>query len=141
MIKDDKNALGLSPHMRGNLQVRKGEKATQGSIPAHAGEPRPLMMTAGYSRVYPRTCGGTTQKYLDELKAKGLSPHMRGNPTTPPCPVIINGSIPAHAGEPVTGVERDYNIGVYPRTCGGTFGAVALVEPEVGLSPHMRGNP
>ena len=55
----------------------------------------------------------------------GLSPHTRGNPKETRQWVVEEGSIPAHAGEPVKGLEMLWDFGVYPRTRGGTSFAAA----------------
>ena len=53
------NANGLSPRVRGNLQPRGGHPHTDRSIPARAGEPGSITITAAFDWVYPRACGGT----------------------------------------------------------------------------------
>ena len=52
-------APGLSPRVRGNLVWPSTVASSIGSIPASAGEPRPLFPGAKSARVYPRECGGT----------------------------------------------------------------------------------
>ena len=51
--------IGLSPHMRGNLEASQWEENSFGSIPAHAGEPGSCPAVDSSCQVYPRTCGGT----------------------------------------------------------------------------------
>ncbi len=151
---------GLSPRMRGNLARGIRADSGRGSIPAHAGEPSgpvpPSMWTGVYPRacgeprpadrrhrstwVYPRACGGTRLEAMGHVYHEGLSPRMRGNPPLRPYPVVAQGSIPAHAGEPPchgTGAVPDQ---VYPRACGGTGQDRRLLRPARGLSPRMRGN-
>ena len=106
---------GLSPPMRGNHSIPAswpvlagnrvyprpcGETITSmlplmstdiGSIPAHAGKPRPMFRYRVYPRVrgkvgtefyrvYPRPCGETDlDPPIDCLRDWGLSPPMRGN--------------------------------------------------------------
>ena len=72
---------GLSPHMRGNPRRRRPTPPCIGSIPAHAGEPRARSTARMPSSVYPRTCGGTWSVLPRTQEEKGLSPHMRGNPS------------------------------------------------------------
>ena len=101
---------GLSPRMRGN------RKPTC----------RPRMRV---SSVYPRACGGTREaRAFGDLP--GLSPRMRGNHHL--CNAQIDGSIPAHAGEPVTRYRSpgSCRIWVYPRACGGTFTSSGRVYPR-----------
>ncbi len=133
--------MGLSPHMRGNLQQGVLALAGLGSIPAHAGEPVWPSVLGRIRRVYPRTCGGTFIVRFPFYRFWGLSPHMRGNLPIVMFSVIPRGSIPAHAGEPDRRHSHSALERVYPRTCGGTHGWPAFWVALNGLSPHMRGNP
>ena len=71
-----------------------------GSIPACAGEPLPWRRETGSLRVYPRVCGGTTDRAAFLWVVVGLSPRVRGNLGLHTQPDPANGSIPACAGEP-----------------------------------------
>ena len=70
------------------------------SIPAHAGEPNPLMLRTEPQRVYPRPRGGTDSEMILMTPASGLSPPTRGNQTADGVTRRVWRSIPAHAGEP-----------------------------------------
>ena len=70
---------GLSPRVRGNLQVRKESVSRDGSIPACAGEPSGVSPVLPQVRVYPRVCGGTTSLACKTGENTGLSPRVRGN--------------------------------------------------------------
>ena len=72
-------AMGLSPRMRGNQVHPLAAGLKDGSIPAHAGEPRGPYTSRPYSRVYPRACGGTGPIEASGNPVSGLSPRMRGN--------------------------------------------------------------
>ena len=50
---------GLSPRMRGNLEIRGFERGVERSIPAYAGEPDTWKAQSPGCWVYPRVCGGT----------------------------------------------------------------------------------
>ena len=50
---------GLSPPTRGNLVMARCSGGANRSIPAHAGEPNPLLARQALSPVYPRPRGGT----------------------------------------------------------------------------------
>ena len=52
----------------------------------------------------------------------------------------MNGSIPAHAGEPSRCRTRTRSARVYPRACGGTSRCGWPGRTTTGLSPRMRGN-
>ena len=49
-------------------------------------------------------------------------------------------SIPAPAGEPISGVQAVVGVAVYPRACGGTDDTEMPLANLVGLSPRLRGN-
>ena len=126
--------------MRGNRALKLADGLLGGSIPAHAGEPWAKALSAQAGRVYPRACGGTTARIQGPMDGMGLSPRMRGNPSTAPPGTWSGGSIPAHAGEPDHALPGAVGLRVYPRACGGTeVGARSLRYPK-GLSPRMRGN-
>ena len=72
-------ALGLSPRMRGNLQLIRHNHADVGSIPAYAGEPSSGGQYGNDRQVYPRVCGGTARTGPVSAQKVGLSPRMRGN--------------------------------------------------------------
>ena len=131
---------GLSPRMRGNPTKPKAFRSEQGSIPAHAGEPASRNTSASRSRVYPRACGGTPPNAAPIDFLQGLSPRMRGNHLFACSFIPLQGSIPAHAGEPRSPSLRSPGRRVYPRACGGTSWVRLSMNPCSGLSPRMRGN-
>ena len=114
--------LGLSPRVRGNHWRMSHVIEDARSIPACAGEPRPLRLPerltgvyprvcwgtggvtagTGFSWVYPRVCGGTCRGLSTEGWVVGLSPRVRGNPKLKTSMGTRLGSIPACAGEPGT---------------------------------------
>ena len=90
--------------------------------------------------VYPRACGGTSVYPVSGADAQGLSPRLRGNALAIGDRVVVNGSIPALAGERELFLNLTDFVGVYPRACGGTL-EIELVDLRVvGLSPRLRGN-
>ena len=112
---------GLSPRVRGNLAAARRRERDHGSIPAGAGEPRPVLAVAHRNQVYPRGCGGTAFCRQEQGPAVGLSPRVRGN-------------------RGLCG-WRSPRSRVYPRGCGGTFRIRRLAQQRTGLSPRVRGNP
>ena len=131
---------GLSPRVRGNQEATLTSTASQGSIPARAGEPEGFDRSRHVLGVYPRACGGTFRRVVVTSSDKGLSPRVRGNPfRCVGCPVPLR-SIPARAGEPCTGQVHIIGYRVYPRACGGTITSVGSGHRGVGLSPRVRGN-
>ena len=111
---------GLSPRVRGNPGNRDCGGQALWSIPACAGEPSPENNTGVPQKVYPRVCGGTARHQTHHQHAKGLSPRVRGNPTTNCRCGCSCRSIPACAGEPPPAAAMAVRIQVYPRVCGGT---------------------
>ena len=139
-LKRSMRISGLSPRMRGNRNRRRPTDPSGGSIPAHAGEPYLDIRRRHNNAVYPRACGGTAIATEYDRVVGGLSPRMRGNLGRASGQVQVDGSIPAHAGEPTRPSSRPCLRWVYPRACGGTRdNTCCLVQPK-GLSPRMRGN-
>ena len=131
---------GLSPRVRGNHTPVRGFSRPHRSIPACAGEPCRESPPPPYGRVYPRVCGGTRRPGIDGAGLGGLSPRVRGNLNQSSVRRIIQGSIPACAGEPSVPLSPTHPPLVYPRVCGGTAGAVYAEHNGQGLSPRVRGN-
>ena len=131
---------GLSPPVRGNRGLRRVKWWAGRSIPACAGEPSISDTIPTPRKVYPRLCGGTARSDIPRANADGLSPPVRGNPLFAPPAVMADGSIPACAGEPVTGRPGWRIWRVYPRLCGGTIINPSLDDSFQGLSPPVRGN-
>ena len=111
---------GLSPRVRGNRCRRPPHSATGRSIPARAGEPTVSRSDSGFSKVYPRACGGTRCPPVPATSDPGLSPRVRGNRRRKRMGHARLGSIPARAGEPQGHRRAARRRWVYPRACGGT---------------------
>ena len=92
---------GLSPRVRGNPTQTHPVTTTVGSIPARAGEPLRPRPTIQLTSVYPRACGGTTERQRRQMLDAGLSPRVRGNPDHGAGEGDDARSIPARAGEPL----------------------------------------
>ena len=131
---------GLSPPTRGNLGGIPSGGGEEGSIPAHAGEPIERSSERFATGVYPRPRGGTRRRQRGSAKPRGLSPPTRGNRLRRLVYQRQLGSIPAHAGEPVSGGERESELWVYPRPRGGTVLPGGEEIHAEGLSPPTRGN-
>ena len=132
--------VGLSPRMRGSLSQTNNAFEFEGSIPAHAGEPRPLERSDRLLRVYPRACGGASHDMLLYVCERGLSPRMRGSQDFTQPLNRREGSIPAHAGEPAEVEAEERRPRVYPRACGGAAEGKKYGLMIEGLSPRMRGS-
>ena len=131
---------GLSPRVRGNRLFHFYLSSSGGSIPACAGEPDGGAHIAAAPQVYPRVCGGTQQKLPVCASLDGLSPRVRGNPSSRRSSPAGSRSIPACAGEPGIPMRRPISRTVYPRVCGGTGDMLNARRQLGGLSPRVRGN-
>ena len=92
---------GRSPLTRGSRGDRGSAGPGRGSIPAHAGEPPPLTRPVQPQRVDPRSRGGARLGAPAVSGARGRSPLTRGSLAIHQPRPPLDGSIPAHAGEPV----------------------------------------
>ena len=131
---------GLSPRVRGNLELECQLGIAGRSIPACAGEPTSRRAACRTGEVYPRVCGGTQTCLPHRGPGRGLSPRVRGNLDWRDGLETLTGSIPACAGEPVSRVNLTLQPKVYPRVCGGTGIDVEVIDDTQGLSPRVRGN-
>ena len=111
------------------------------SIPACAGEPKPVYSRLVSQTVYPRVCGGTTFMPCNPWRIWGLSPRVRGNHSGRAIRRLHWRSIPACAGEPLYQCGPVGRGRVYPRVCGGTLAGLFRAASRQGLSPRVRGNP
>ena len=96
---------GLSPPTRGNLHRAAQAPGAGRSIPAHAGEPFRRRTAGASPTVYPRPRGGTQRPRGLHPRQHGLSPPTRGNRRRARGLSPCRRSIPAHAGEPTTGLS------------------------------------
>ncbi len=131
---------GLSPRTRGSLGDDPHPAVPQGSIPAHAGEPPQCQPGPSQRLVYPRARGGAVYTMATGNEKSGLSPRTRGSPVFRRLREIGDGSIPAHAGEPVTDVGGRTWPAVYPRARGGAAEFHRQYLIRNGLSPRTRGS-
>ena len=131
---------GLSPRARGNHLRTARAFSVKRSIPACAGEPKPLPAGLVPEKVYPRVRGGTRPKSSPKQVISGLSPRARGNHVLRYFLIERVRSIPACAGEPTPFVLELRNVPVYPRVRGGTCCGLTREHASDGLSPRARGN-
>ena len=86
----------------GTHQVPEGASATNGSIPACAGEPADISPGVCHRPVYPRVCGGTALTLRFYPRPVGSIPACAGEPAHSCHLWDHSGSIPACAGEPAS---------------------------------------
>ena len=90
-----------------------------GSIPAGAGETRDEKPSLPAHWVDPRGCGGDGARRSQSLDQCGRSPRVRGRHRPDLGDLLIDGSIPAGAGETYCPVSGSAPRRVDPRGCGG----------------------
>ena len=130
-IRQGRRGICSEVYPRGCGGTPGGPAASQscrGLSPRVRGNPRKERVCRGCSWVYPRGCGGTQSIEKYGVIEPGLSPRVRGNPV--PCrdPGLVDGSIPAGAGEPFSIHRSAASLEVYPRGCGGTASAKRLMQ-------------
>ena len=79
-IRSLPTGAGLSPRVRGKLLRRRIFRNPPRSIPACAGETRPLPRNPSAGWVYPRVCGGNDCRGCRLIRQHGLSPRVQGKP-------------------------------------------------------------
>ena len=131
---------GLSPPTRGSRVVQPGRRVRRGSIPAHAGKPRPEHPRRLRAAVYPRPRGEAVSPANRDDSQQGLSPPTRGSRRRVPLQQAPQGSIPAHAGKPRIRDRPRYRTAVYPRPRGEASAAILSLPIGMGLSPPTRGS-
>ena len=133
--------MGLSPRGRGSRLAASPCAEPRGSIPAWAGEPRSSRRQWDMRRVYPRVGGGAYPPPPSWRECPGLSPRGRGSLRDGLYRRVLDGSIPAWAGEPQGSREWPVFQKVYPRVGGGAVRRTHSQISSTGLSPRGRGSP
>ena len=152
---------GPSPLARGSRVFCDRADVVGGSIPARAGQPRPLRLLLRYFWVHPRSrgaaCGvfakstsragpsrsrgAATMKNSTRWSQWGPSPLTRGSRDLEQSQTSAIESIPARAGQPIGGANTELLARVHPRSRGAAMGAVGCTWPLSGPSPLARGSP
>ncbi len=128
------------PLARCNPRVRAASFPRDEPIPARAGQLFAVSIRTDASRVYPRSRGATRSRWRPSKASMGLSPLARGNQLHQLCQRVVDGSIPARAGQPAAAAPGDKGGGVYPRSRGATQPRAPSRHASGGLSPLARGN-
>ncbi len=134
------SASGRSPPTRGSRALSDSIRDWRGSIPAHAGEPdgaRPLARGVG---VDPRPRGGASLHAANSAHLEGRSPPTRGSQRRACALGAVEGSIPAHAGEPTSTSAGRRRRRVDPRPRGGAHLRQWFSLADGGRSPPTRGS-
>ena len=133
-------ATGPSPLTRGSRRSDEAQIAVDGSIPAHAGQPRTVDRSPRRVSVHPRSRGAAAMSQTRRTARPGPSPLTRGSPAIARSCRLITRSIPAHAGQP----ERDRLAArptqVHPRSRGAAPLSAPALRAGWGPSPLTRGS-
>ena len=92
-------------------------------------------------RADPRKRGGTLAELPEPVLIVGRSPQARGNLSRKLDPLVLDGPIPASAGEPAGAREQGQAQRADPRKRGGTTCQNGPRYEHSGRSPQARGNP
>ncbi len=130
---------GLSPRLRGTHAGNDAVEQPARPIPAPAGDPHRLAGRRRADQAYPRACGGPIPHAPGAHRLRGLSPRLRGTLPDQPSTEHHHRPIPAPAGDPARGISTPFNIGTYPRACGGPAQLPGDRYAAAGLSPRLRG--
>jgi len=85
-------------------------------------------------------CGGILRARCYCCYIGGLSPRVRGHPSSLSSSVSWPGSIPTCAGASLYNIQSSSDPEVYPHVCGGITNKHRTVPPDRGLSPRVRGH-
>ena len=88
---------------------------------------------------HPRACGANASECSDPDCVGGSSPRMRGKLTANAVIRLTMRIIPAHAGQTWRADASTTACPDHPRACGANMTGTAMLLPNAGSSPRMRG--
>ena len=154
--------MGSSPRMRGTHRFDSVGHYPAGIIPAYAGNTSTSSMVTVRPPDHPRVCGEHSGVSAPSAVRAGSSPRMRGTRFNQKTPFILEGIIPAYAGNTVgmrskNAYTLDHprvcgehsncptwslkHFGDHPRVCGEHKRLPRTRTTRLGSSPRMRGTP
>ena len=131
--------MGSSPRMRGTPITYRHYDRPDGIIPAYAGNTLGLRGCFRGLRDHPRVCGEHYLPSTPLFNTVGSSPRMRGTPTAHPLGFVVDGIIPAYAGNTPRPWELAAASWDHPRVCGEHAYEAGVYDLAEGSSPRMRG--
>ena len=132
--------MGPSPLTRGSHHRHYVSRQHRGSIPAHAGQPMGQAEVEAFLKVHPRSRGAAAKWSIDIAGLQGPSPLTRGSPDQAQDALLRSGSIPAHAGQPLTLTQCWSKPWVHPRSRGAAPAPQRRQASHLGPSPLTRGS-
>ena len=130
---------GSSPRMRGTLPLAHQLPVHVGIIPAHAGNTGWRRLAPNRPWDHPRACGEHDFQKIRVRVPLGSSPRMRGTRCSFLCPFMMQGIIPAHAGNTDIIHIANFRDKDHPRACGEHELSMPRKLTSSGSSPRMRG--
>ena len=134
------DALGPSPLTRGSPPSPSAACWPPGSIPAHAGQPSKTHFWFSLMKVHPRSRGAAWQHAGLVQDVEGPSPLTRGSRHDTGAETWHVGSIPAHAGQPLSASRQARLFWVHPRSRGAAPKTPGMSIKTKGPSPLTRGS-
>ena len=116
---EDMGYTGSSPHMRGTRRI--------------CCQPTPEPWD------HPRICGEHLAVMVMLISISGSSPHMRGTLSVEHAVLVLDGIIPAYAGNTALPASSATASRDHPRICGEHDAMAGKLLYSLGSSPHMRG--
>ena len=133
--------MGSSPRVRGTPTAVALYSAESGIIPACAGNTRSFSSNLFMLLDHPRVCGEHAEWDSSRAYEPGSSPRVRGTPLKMRPSALVQGIIPACAGN--TGMSRPDRLlpEDHPRVCGEHARLLLRCAYIWGSSPRVRGTP
>ena len=125
--------------MRGTRTPASRESVQNGIIPAYAGNTSLSGNLEDFGGDHPRVCGEHVRNDRAIEARAGSSPRMRGTPGDLEADCVVDGIIPAYAGNTVRVRGGDVAAWDHPRVCGEHSPQAQNLIIAVGSSPRMRG--
>ena len=132
-------STGSSPRMRGTRSKRIRIGGPPGIIPAYAGNTRRRSARRRSTRDHPRVCGEHCTSRGVMRGSSGSSPRMRGTLASACVRFLVNGIIPAYAGNTHHSALCLPLVEDHPRVCGEHLTKRSPNCKLKGSSPRMRG--
>ena len=132
-------AWGSSPRVRGTPPPSARPTACSGIIPACAGNTHTCARYQESGRDHPRVCGEHSKTISVPTGHVGSSPRVRGTLKVARCRIVLEGIIPACAGNTVEAVAERRGVGDHPRVCGEHPSTIWPCAIGRGSSPRVRG--
>ena len=130
---------GSSPLARGTPGKISGIIASIGLIPARAGNTGGELFAGGGGGAHPRSRGEHAGRASQTRAQWGSSPLARGTPVCQLCAELVQGLIPARAGNTMFPAWINLTAGAHPRSRGEHSIAPVFDTVRVGSSPLARG--